>query len=57
MIGEELKRWRTERGLKQTEAAKRLKITLRSLQNWEQGSRHPHPLIAQVLRDRMASSQ
>lgn len=57
MIKNELKKWREGKGLNQTEAAKRLKITLRSLQNWEQGTRRPHPIVARVLRDRMAAGQ
>lgn len=57
IIGEALKAWREERGLKQVDAAKKLGVTKRSLQNWEQGTRRPHPLIEQVLRDRMASSK
>ena len=57
MLSEDLKQWRKERGLKQGPAAKKLQITLRSLQNWEQGTRRPNQMLERVLRARMDDGQ
>lgn len=49
-LSEELKAWRETAGLKQDEAAKVLGITLRTLENWEQGFSEPRGLAKTAIQ-------
>ena len=40
-FGEVMKQWREQAGLTQAELAKKSRISLRTVQSWEQGSRSP----------------
>lgn len=51
MTAEELKSWRTARGLSQSDLAARLPVPLGTLRDWEQGKREPHALLPRALRD------
>jgi DNA-binding transcriptional regulator YiaG len=48
-ISSQLKRWRTAAKLSQSQAAARLLITTRTLQNWEQGVAEPRGLARTAL--------
>lgn len=44
MKPKEFKRWRKAQGLSQTKAAKKLGLTLRTVQYYEKGERHGKPI-------------
>lgn len=52
MTGATIRAWRTRLGLSQSQAARRLKVSVRSLQHWEQG-RRVHPFRVEELKRRM----
>ena len=45
--------FRDRHGWSQSECARRIGITARSLRSWEQGLRHPKPIVLRALRDFM----
>jgi putative transcriptional regulator len=52
-FAEELRSWRKRRNLSQTLAAARLKVSPRTLQNWEQGHRAPQGFALYHLREKI----
>lgn len=48
-LPEQLKNWRTTKGYSQAQAAKKLGISVRTLQQWEQGARKPQGLALVTL--------
>lgn len=48
-LPDQLRAWREFQGLSQAKAADRLKIPLKTLQNWEQGVRAPSGLALRHL--------
>ena len=48
-MGERLYEWRRKKNFSQGEAALKLKISKRTLQEWEQGRAQPHHLALDVL--------
>lgn len=53
-ITAELRRWRTARHLTQAQAAAKLGVTHRTLENWEQGTSAPRGLALAAIRKRLA---
>lgn len=51
-----LKDWREKAGFTQQAAAKHLGVTLRTLENWEQGFSEPRGLSAEALRHKLGWS-
>ena len=49
MIANKLKIWRKNLGISQNKAAKKLGVPVRTLQNWEQGTRRPQGLALKVV--------
>lgn len=52
-LSEQLRAWRKRKDLSQTEAALKLNISKRTLQEWEQGRAEPHELVRTALKERM----
>jgi transcriptional regulator with XRE-family HTH domain len=50
MIGYELRRLRTRRGLTLTEIAAAISVTHAAVSQWENGKRRIHPAFARLLR-------
>jgi DNA-binding transcriptional regulator YiaG len=50
---QKLKTWRAAKSLTQAEAAARLGVPLRTLQNWERGANAPRGLALAALKERM----
>jgi len=53
LIAELLRTWRQRKGFSQVEAANRLKMSPRTLQNWEQGHREPKGFAFQQLKEKI----
>jgi putative transcriptional regulator len=47
--GERLKAWRTSKNLSQSQAASELGVSVRTLQEWEQGRMQPRGLALSAL--------
>jgi DNA-binding transcriptional regulator YiaG len=47
-----LRSWRRARKLSQSKAALRLKVSVKTLQNWEQGRRRPATFALEQLREK-----
>ena len=54
-FGSWLRRWRERENLSQREAALRLQISKRTLQEWEQGRAEPHYLARSAVEDAIRS--
>src|SRR5947208_6545874 len=52
-LGEQLRAWRKRLDLSQSMAANKLKISKRTLQNWEQGHRRPRGFALDQLREKL----
>jgi DNA-binding transcriptional regulator YiaG len=53
-LPKELKRWRRAQRLSQSKAAAlRLKVSVKTLQNWEQGQRAPAGFALEQLREKI----
>jgi DNA-binding transcriptional regulator YiaG len=50
-LPEQLRAWRDRNKLSQSLGASRLKVSVRTLQNWEQGHRAPQGFALQHLRE------
>jgi DNA-binding transcriptional regulator YiaG len=50
-LADQLRAWRKARRLSQSEAALKLQISKRTLENWEQSRREPRGLALRHLRD------
>ena len=48
-LGERLRDWREAKGLSQSEAAMKLKVSKRTLQEWEQGRAEPRHLGMEAI--------
>jgi Helix-turn-helix. len=53
-ISTRLRRWRERHKLSQSQAALKLNISARTLQEWEQGRAVPHHLARTALQDKIA---
>ena len=49
-VAAEIRKWRSENGYSQAEAAEALDVSVRTLQNWEIGHRNPRGLVLRMLR-------
>ena len=54
-LGERLYEWRRKNDLSQTEAALKLQISARTLQEWEQGRAQPRGLALSAINQRIQS--
>ena len=52
-LPKELKRWRRAQRFSQSKAALRLKVSVKTLQNWEQGQRAPAGFALEQLREKI----
>lgn len=52
-IGKALRAWRARHQLSQSQAALKLNISKRTLQEWEQHRSSPHPVGLQAMRDKL----
>jgi DNA-binding transcriptional regulator YiaG len=48
-LADRLYAWRKRNNYSQSEAAVKLQLSVRTLQEWEQGRAHPHALTARTL--------
>jgi len=53
-VGLALAAWRERHNLSQVEAALKLRISPRTLQEWEQGRARPHHMALEALREKIA---
>jgi DNA-binding transcriptional regulator YiaG len=54
-LGERLYAWRRRNNYSQREAAARLQVSTRTLQEWEQGRARPHALVLRLLQQEIRS--
>lgn len=54
MSGQEFQRWRQRMGYTQRDAADTLKVTERTIRNWENGSTKVPKVVAIVCRDMLS---
>jgi DNA-binding transcriptional regulator YiaG len=54
-LGDRLYEWRKKNNLSQGEAALKLKISMRTLQEWEQGRAQPRGLALSAINERIRS--
>jgi DNA-binding transcriptional regulator YiaG len=52
-LAEELRAWRKRNGFSQSLAAQKLKVSPRTLQNWEQEHREPRGFALEQLREKL----
>ena len=48
-LGDQIYAWRKQNNYSQSEAALKLQLSVRTLQEWEQGRARPHALTARTL--------